>query len=78
MNRTPLRAPRETMCRAAGLAKSAPMKTPSTAPSAAADDATTASGTLDSTVRPQTDSVPPVSLTDDAIVISSFPSSLFL
>uniref|UniRef100_A0A0A9FBF4 AGA2 n=1 Tax=Arundo donax TaxID=35708 RepID=A0A0A9FBF4_ARUDO len=80
MNRTPLRAPRETTWRAAGSAKSAPMKTPSTAPPAAADDATTTSGTPDSTVRPQTDSVPPASLTDEAIVIfsPSLSSSLSL
>jgi len=75
-NRTYLRSPRETTCRAAGSAKSAPMKTPSTAPPAAADEATTASGTPDSTVRPHTDSVPPASLTDEATVIS--PSSLEL
>jgi len=76
-NRTYLRSPRETTCRAAGAAKSAPMKTPSTAPPAAADEATTASGTPDSTVRPHTDRVPPASLTDEEIVISG-PSLVLL
>ena len=49
------------------------MKTPSAAPATAAEDAATAAGTPDSTVLPRTDSVPPASLTDDAIVISSSP-----
>jgi len=68
-----LKVPREMTWRDAGSARSAPMKTPSTAPAAAAEDAATAAGTPDSTVLPRTDSVPPASLTDDAIVISSSP-----
>jgi hypothetical protein len=71
-----LKAPREMTWREACSAKSAPMKTPSTAPPATAEDATTAGGTPDSTVLPQTDSVPPASLTENVIVISS--SSLLL
>jgi hypothetical protein len=64
-------APRETTWREAGPARSAPRKTPSTGPLAAAEDADTASGTPVSTARPRTDSSPPASLTDDSIVISS-------
>lgn len=74
--RTYLRSPRETTCRAAGSAKSAPRKIPWTAPSVAADVATTASGTPDSTVRPHTVRLPPASLTDEATVIS--PPSIVL
>jgi len=67
-----LSAPRETTCRAAGSVKSALRKIPSTAPPTAADDATTTSSTLDSTIR-RTDRVPLTSLTDEEIVTSSIP-----